>query len=103
MLVDDPKSASLGTAGIIAWIIYNILLFLACYLICWLHPKSVWYTPFICNAMGVLGIISIIYGNLVIGSLGVTTLEWLFILGSVALSIAGAILGAMAGRRIITR
>lgn len=42
------------------WITYlsgGILISVACFFICRTHPKSVWYTPVICNVMGILAAI----------------------------------------------
>ena len=99
MITDHSESGSLGDADIIGWIIYEIFLTLACYLICRTHPKSVWYTPFICNAIGLIGLFANSIGNLVDTNFGTTTLEWIFLIGSIVLSIAGAHTGAWAGRR----
>jgi uncharacterized membrane protein len=32
----------------------GILLAVACFIICRRNPKSIWYTPIICNALGIL-------------------------------------------------
>jgi hypothetical protein len=93
MIVDDIESSSLGDADMIGWIIYVIFLTLACYLICSIHPKSVWYTPLICNAAGLIGFIANGIGNLVNANFGTTTLEWIIIVGSIILSFAGALAG----------
>jgi len=37
-------------ANIFGLIIYVIFLPAACFIICKTHPKSIWYSPFICNA-----------------------------------------------------
>ena len=46
-----------STLGIIGSIFYVVLIPVACFVICMIHPKSVWYTPFICNPVGLLGTI----------------------------------------------
>lgn len=99
MIVNDPKSTGPGTAGIIGWVVYTILLTLACYAICRIHPKSVWYTPFICNAFGLIGLIANGIGNLVSANFGTTALEWIFIVVSIVLSVSAAHMGARKGRR----
>jgi len=42
------------------WITYlstGILISVACFYICRTYPKSVWYTPIICNVMGIIAAI----------------------------------------------
>ena len=46
-----------STLGIIGSIFYVVLIPVACFIISMVHPKSVWYTPFICNPVGLLGTI----------------------------------------------
>lgn len=46
-----------STLGIIGSIFYIVLIPVACFVICMIHPKSVWHTPFICNPVGLLGTI----------------------------------------------
>ena len=78
----------LGEIGLI------FLIPVACFFICMIHPKSVRYTPFICNAVAVLGTI--------FHPIAWTTLsEYLFYVGSLVLSILAAIVGAKIGRRKI--
>ena len=68
-----------------------ILIPVACFVICMIHPESVRYTPFICNPVAVLGTI--------FHPLAWTTLsEYLFIVGSLALTILAAFVGAKIGR-----
>jgi len=68
----------------------------ACFVICLIHPKSVKYTPFICNPVALLGTI--------FHPLAWTTLsEYLLIVGSLVLSILAAIVGAKIGRHKINQ
>ena len=81
---------------IIGSIFYVGLIPVACFFICMIHPKSVWYTPFICNPVGLLGTI--------FHPLAWTTLsEYLLWVGSLVLSVLGAIIGAKIGRRKINQ
>ena len=95
---EDPLAAILGTNQIVAWIIYNIFLTVACFIICNAHPKSIWYTPIISNAVMVIGLIANTIENIFSSDFGTTSVEWLFLISSIVLSFAGAITGAMAGR-----
>ena len=38
----------------IAYIMYDIFIATACFLICRHNPKSVWYVPILCNIMGII-------------------------------------------------
>jgi len=68
-----------------------LLIPVACFVICMIHPKSVKYTPFICNPVALLGTI--------FHPLAWTTLsEYLLFVGSLVLSVLGAIIGAKIGR-----
>ena len=72
-----------------------IILTIACFAICKAYPKSVWYTPFLCNAQIVS---SIVFGIPIwTGSLMV----WIVLGIGVVLSVAGAIVGARIGRERI--
>jgi len=82
------------TLAIIGTVFYIIVIPVACFIICRVHPKSKWYTPFICNPVSVLGTI--------FHPLAWTTLsEYLFFVGSLALSVIAAIVGAKIGQRTI--
>ena len=68
----------------------------ACFVICMIHPKSVRYTPFICNPVALLGTI--------FHPLAWTTLsEYLLWVSSLVLSVLAAIVGAKIGRRKINQ
>jgi len=81
-----------STLGIIGSIFYVVLIPVACFVICMIHPKSVWYTPFICNPVGLLGTI---FHPLVWTTLS----EYLIWVTSLVLSVLGAMVGAKIGRR----
>ena len=73
-----------------------LLIPVACFVICMIHPKSVRYTPFICNPVAVLGTI--------FHPLAWTTLsEYLIFVISIVLSVLGAIIGAKIGQRMINQ
>ena len=90
---EDVIIPGYSTLGIIGSIFYVVLIPVACFVICMIHPKSVWYTPFICNPVGLLGTI--------FHPLAWTTLsEYLLWVSSLVLSVLGAIIGAKIGRMI---
>ena len=97
ILLEDPKSPGLSTIQIIGYIFCVILIVGACFIICMTHPKSVWYTPVICNAVSIMAIIVYIFTDL-------SPLSELIFWGSVfVLSVIGAIVGAKIGRGIINQ
>ena len=85
-----------STLGIIGSIFYVVLIPVACFIISMIHPKSVRYTPFICNPMALLGTI--------LHPFFWTTLsEYLFVVISLVLSVLAAIIGARIGRNRINQ
>jgi len=93
---EDVTMPGYGTLEIIGSIFYIILIPVACFIICRIHPKSVWYTPFICNPVGLLGTI--------FHPLAWTTLsEYLFFVSSLVLSVIAAFVGAKIGQRKINQ
>ena len=92
---DESKSEMLGYT-LITSIIYVGVIAVACFFICRAHPRSVWYTPVISNAlvitMGTVGAI----GN---PNFRRSSTSWLFFGGCILLSIIAAIIGARIGRR----
>ena len=91
ILSDVIKLGDTGES--IAYISYGILIAIACYFICRRNPKSFWYVPILCNIFGIIS--AVVEPNFWITSL------WLVICGGWALSLIGAISGAIAGRRVI--
>ena len=85
-----------STLGIIGLIFYVVLIPVASFIISKVHPKSVWYTPFICNPVSVLGII---FQPLVWTTLS----EYLFWVCSLGLTVLAAIIGAKIGKRRIIK
>jgi len=79
----------------IAYIIYDIIIAIACFFICRHNPKSIWYVPILCNTMGIIS--AIVEPNFWITSL------WIVICGGWVLSLIGAISGTMVGKRSILR
>ena len=75
----------------IAYITYNLLIAIACFLICKNNPKSIWYVPILCNTAGIISAIA--EPNFWKTALAI------FICGGWILSIIGAITGAMIGKR----
>ena len=89
---NNPKSTLLLFGISFAFV---IILTIACYAICKAYPKSVWYTPFLCNALIVSSFlfeIPIYTGSLMV---------WIILGIGVVLSVTGAIIGARMGRRRI--
>jgi amino acid transporter len=92
--LEDPKSDnSLSTFQIIGYIICAVFITVACFIICRIHPKSVWYTPIICNAVSIIALIVFVFTDM--GALW----EFIFWMGILVLSSIGAIVGANIGRR----
>lgn len=89
----SPKSID---ANIFGLIIYVIFIPAACFIICKTHPKSIWYTPLICNAFIIFSLISVSFSNPHLTLL-------IFLSGCVVLSVIGAIVGARIGRRLINQ
>ncbi len=80
-----------GDAGeIIAYLVYDILIAIACFFICRKEPAALWYVPVISNTMGIIS--AIVEPNFWI------TYLWILICGGWAISLAGAIAGAITGR-----
>lgn len=73
-------------------IIYVVFLTVACFLICRTHPKSVWYTPLICNALVIFIVI-----------MDPDIWARIIMIGMIVLSVAGAIVGARIGRSRINQ
>jgi hypothetical protein len=74
-----------------SYITYGVLIASACFFICWNNPKSVWYTPLICNSWTPL--IAIFDEGFWNTSLGIICIS------GFCLSIIAAIAGAKAGRK----
>ena len=82
--------------NILGLIIYVIFLPAACFIICKTHPKSIWYTPFICNAFIIFLLISVSSSNPELTFL-------IFLSACIVLSVIGAFVGARIGRRKINQ
>jgi hypothetical protein len=80
-----------NTGEIIVYLIYGILIASASYFICWRNPKSYWYVPILCNIPGIIS-------ALVEPSFWITHM-WMLFSAVWVLSIAGAALGTIIGRR----
>ena len=80
-----------NTGGWITYLSGGILISVACFFICRTYPKSVWYTPIICNAIGILA--AIIEPQFWVSSMWMPySMGWL-------LSVFGALGGAWIGHR----
>lgn len=92
--ISSTELSAFSTTEIIPMILYVIVIAGASFFICRIHPKSVWYTPFICNA---LGIIIGVFGALDDPSFRTNSSFWIVLIGCILLSIVAAILGARTG------
>ncbi|TSA24200.1 MAG: hypothetical protein D4R67_12305 [Bacteroidetes bacterium] len=81
-------------AGAIPYIIFDVLIAVACYFIVKQNPRSIWYVPLICNVTGIIAAV-------VEPTFWVTSL-WILICGGWLLSLAASFLGMWVGRRGIT-
>jgi hypothetical protein len=77
----------------IAYIIYDIIIAIACFFICRHNPKSIWYVPILSNTVGIIS--AIVEPNFWITGL------WILICGGWVLSLIGSIIGTMVGKRSI--
>ena len=93
--LEDPKTPGFSTIQIIGYTCCVILITGACFFICRTHPKSVWYTPVICNAVTIMAVIVYVFTDL--SNLS----ELIFWVSFGVLSVTGAIIGAKIGQRRI--
>ena len=94
-ILGSLKIFSENSSELIAYIFYDILIAVACFIICRTHPKSVWYTPVICNVPCIIA--AFVEPNFWVSPLGI-------VFGSgFVLSVIGAIVGARIGRRLINQ
>lgn len=56
-LLDLIPFLSDNASELIAYILYNVLVALASYVICWNNPKSIWYVPLLCAIACILSAI----------------------------------------------
>lgn len=100
-LLNDPKSTSYSTIQIVGYAFCAILITAACFFICREHPKSLWYTIVICNAIGLLGLVSNIILNIVDPDFSTPFSEMILWGGIFILSVIAAFFGARIGRKRI--
>ena len=75
----------------IPYIIYGLFIAVCCFFIVRQNPKSIWYVPLICNAVGIIAAI-------IEPTFWVTSL-WMLICGGWVLSIIASIIGNRFGKR----
>jgi hypothetical protein len=75
----------------IPYIIFGIFIAVCCFFIVRQNPKSIWYVPLICNAVGIIAAI-------IEPTFWVTSL-WMLICGGWVLSLIASFFGARVGRR----
>ena len=101
VILEDPKNDGyFSTIQIIGYAFCGIFITAACFFICRKYPKSVWYTPVICNAVGILGLIANITLTIAVPDYGTPSSEIILWVGIIVLSVIGAIVGARIGRSI---
>ena len=88
---------------ILNFIIFFNIIPITCFFICRTHPKSVWYTPVICNAAGIGMCCTEIIDSIFDPDYLTTLLEMIIWGGSCVLSVTGSIIGARIGRRKINQ
>jgi len=77
---------------VIGYISYDIVIVIACFLICKKNPSSIWYVPIICNIVGIIAA----FGEE--NFYWISTL-WIIICGGWVLSLIVSIIGARVGKR----
>jgi len=93
--IDLSKSVNTDIPALVA---YVILLTASCFIICKTHPKSVWYTPLICNAFIIIMLVILVLDY------EARILPYLISsIGLIVLSVIGAFVGAKIGRRKINQ
>jgi len=75
-----------GIGGVLAYIIFDIMIALGCFYIVKWNPKSIWYVPLICNVVGIIAAI-------VEPTFWKTSL-WMLICGGWVVSIIASFIGA---------
>jgi hypothetical protein len=75
----------------ILYIIYGLFIAVCCFFIIRQNPKSIWYVPIICNALGILAAVT--------GPHFRETSMWIFICSGWMLSIIASIIGFIIGRK----
>jgi len=78
-------------AGAIPYIIFDVLIAVGCFYIVKWNPRSIWYIPLICNAVGIIAAI--------IEPTFWKTSLWMLICGGWVLSLVASITGARMEKR----
>ena len=89
----SPESIDANVFGLVLYIIF---LPAACFIICKTHPRSIWYTPLICNAFIIFSLIGVASSNPDLTLL-------ILLIACIVLSVIGAFVGASIGQRIINQ
>ncbi len=98
--ISSSELSAFSTTEIIPMVFYVIVIAGASFFICRTHPKSVWYTPLICNALGIL---TGAFGALDDPNSLINLSFWIVLGGCILLSVIGSIIGARMGQRIINQ
>ena len=96
--ITSSEMSAFSTTEIIPMVFFVIVIAGASFFICRAHPKSTWYTPFICNALGIL---SGIFGVLDDPDSLINLSFWIVVGACLLLSVIASIIGARIGRRKI--
>ncbi|MFH1161538.1 MAG: hypothetical protein V1733_11415 [bacterium] len=81
--------------GALAYSLYDVLIAIGCYFIVKQNPRSIWYVPLICNAVGIIAAI-------VEPTFWATSL-WMLICGGWVLSLVASFIGVKVRRRANNR
>lgn len=103
VILEDPKNPGFSTIQIIGYTFFAIWITAACFFICRKYPKSVWYTPVICNAVGILGLIANITLTIAVPDYDTPLSETILWVSICVISVIGATIGAKIGRRRIEK
>ena len=90
-ITNDILGVTVEKGNLIAYSAFGILIPIACFLICKFHPKSIWYSVIVCNAMGIIAAV----GE---PTFWETSLWMVFVAGWI-LSVLGGIAGTVVGLR----
>jgi hypothetical protein len=77
------------------YILFDLFIAACCFFVVRQDPRSIWYVPVICNAVGIFS--AIVEPNFWISSL------WMFICGGWVLSVIASVIGYFIGRRSVVK
>jgi hypothetical protein len=83
------------TGDLFFYILFDLFIAACCFFVVRQDPRSIWYVPVICNAVGIFS--AIVEPNFWISSL------WMFICGGWVLSVIASVIGYFIGRRSVVK